>query len=304
MWSNFLQRLGIVHNKNWYEVDASVYAEAYQTFGGSFLMNPLVVESMSSLASIPVTYFACYQNDSLSGAIPVWRNYLAGDKRYLKKINKRRIFDVGNAEVILPVSHDAQLSLNVKGQFISEINKKTITNLKEQTETLSLARSFSKGDFSRKFRYNRRREIKKFQQNGGEIIPFSELSIKEITQLYICLFEKRWGKYPKGYETLELFINSISPLLMGHYLKLNDNPVAIQLIYLSCSQSIASAEYINGGVNPEYNQYSPGSILSFLNIQLAEEKAQSNNSALRFSFGITDKDYKSNWCVAHPVYRT
>lgn len=290
--------------ESWREVDPSVYADAYNLYGGSFLTHPQVIITMSAMVSIEPHYFAVYREDKLMGALAAWGNYLAGDKRYLKKKNKRRIFDAGNAEVILPLSKAYAFSLNgFKGQFISELHKGQLHNLTRQPETLSFARSFSQGDFSSKFRYNRRRELKLFQQDGGEVVLLEQLSPSEIAAVYIELFYKRWGWYPKGHERLVEFISAIYPLVKGHLLKKNNISVAIQLIYLAKTRTIISAEYINGGLDPVFKHYSPGSILSFLNIRYAEEMANNDGVPLRFSFGMTDNEYKNTWCDPHPVYR-
>src|SRR5690606_41711862 len=53
-----------------------------------------------------------------------------------------------------------------------------------------------------------------------------------------------------------------------------------------------SVEYINGGVDPETREFSPGSVLSFLNTQSAWEHARALDKPLRFSFGRADREYK------------
>lgn len=291
-------------HKCWCEVDSSVYEEAYNLFGGSFIMHPQVIAVTGTMASISTRYLASYQDGELVGALPLWGKYLAGDKRYLKKMKKRRIFDTGNAEVILPLSKKYYFSLaGFRGQFISELHREQLDNVICQPETLSLARSFKNGDFSSKFRYNRRRELKMFQQDGGEVVVLEQLASAEIATIYIQLFFSRWGKKPKGHERLAEFISGIFPFVKGHLLKKDTLPVAIQLIYLVKSSTVMSAEYINGGLDPQFKKYSPGSILSFLNINYAEELAVREGLPLRFSFGLTDKQYKNTWCVPHPVYR-
>jgi hypothetical protein len=290
--------------KDWQKVDASVYSEAYTKFGGSFLTHPQVIDAMSAMVSTPTHYYASYRDNQLIGALAAWDKYLAGDKRFLKKIAARTVFDTGNAEVILPLDPQQLISVKgFKGQFISECNHGNIDKLTSQQETLSLARSFTLGGFSSKFRYNRRRELKQFIKDGGEITPFTQLSAHDIATRYIQLFMVRWDKKPKGHERLEEFITAIRPLVHGHLLTMNDSPVAIQLIYLAQTAVRVSAEYINGGVDQQFQQYSPGSILSFLNIQHAEEIATNAEVPLRFSFGISDKEYKNSWCDTHPLYR-
>jgi len=290
--------------ESWCEVDSSVYADAYNLYGGSFITHPQVIITMGSMASIEPRYFAVCRENQLVGALAAWGNFLVGDKRYLKKKKKRRVFDTGNAEVILPLSKAHAFSLDgFKGQFISELHKGQLHNLSRQPETLSIARSFSQGDFSSKFCYNRRRELKLFHQDGGEEVLLERLSPAEIAAVYIELFYKRWGRNPKGHERLEEFISGIYPLVKGYLLKKNNTPIAIQLIYLARTRTVISAEYINGGIDPLFKQYSPGSLLSFLNIHYAEKMANDDGVPLRFSFGITDKEYKNTWCDPHPVYR-
>ena len=289
----------------WQTIDQAVYAQAYQQYGGSMLTHPQVITAMCNSVGVEAEYRAEYNNDTVSGAVAVWnKRYLVGDKTYLKKIGKRQHFDSGNAEVILPLDSNRKFSLSwLRGQFISELHADNIDGLKVQAETLSMARSLSNGGFSSKFRYNRRRELKLFEQDGGTIVSFDQLDAQTIAEHYITLFFKRWGKKPKGYERLHTFLHAIRPLVHGHLLVMNNKPIAIQLIYIAANNRIVSAEYINGGVDPQFRQYSPGSILSFINLQMAEEIAAQHHVPLRYSYGITDKEYKNTWCDTHPVYR-
>jgi len=299
-----LQHLLSHKHRHWQEVDSAVYAAAYQLYGGSFLTHPLTVSTMSQMVEVTPHYFAQYADDVVLGAIPAWGSYLAGDKRFLKKIDRRRVYDTGNAEVILPLSSDHAFALKVKGQFISERHRANIQGLKIQPETLSFAHAFKQGGYSKKFHYNRRRELKLFQQAGGQITPFEELSSDRIAQAYIDLFELRWNKKPKGFERLTEFIGALRPLLKGHLLSIDEQPIAIQLIYVADNPALVSAEYVNGGVDLTFRQYSPGSILSYLNITLVEQIAEAAQKPFRYSFGLSDKDYKDSWCSPHPVYRT
>ena len=146
--------------------------------------------------------------------------------------------------------------------------------------------------------------LEPLQQAGGQITPFEELSSDRIAQAYIDLFELRWNKKPKGFERLTEFIGALRPLLKGHLLSIDEQPIAIQLIYVADNPALVSAEYVNGGVDLTFRQYSPGSILSYLNITLVEQIAEAAQKPFRYSFGLSDKDYKDSWCSPHPVYRT
>lgn len=291
-------------NKQWQEIDAQLYEEIYAASGGSVITHPHTIKVLENITGLKVRYLGYQVSEKWIGALPLWGNYLVGDKRKLKKEKKNKLFDMGNAEVILPLVPGHIFPFEgIKGQLISELNLGNIEKPKQDSQSLSLARSFKAKEFSSKFRYNRRRELARFEQDGGRIVPFSELSEQEVVGHYTSLFELRWGKKPKGHEKMAEFFSMMRPLLWGHMLTMRDLPAAIQIVYLSKSVRCVSAEYVNGGVDPAFKQYSPGSILSYINIQQAEAIAQNADLNLRFSFGLSDNEYKNNWCNSHPVFR-
>ncbi len=63
-------------------------------------------------------------------------------------------------------------------------------------------------------------------------------------------------------------------LLRGSVLLLNDQPIAVQVLYRAEAPGWLSVEYINGGVDPQTREFSPGSVLSYLNTQAAWEDAR------------------------------
>ena len=91
--------------------------------------------------------------------------------------------------------------------------------------------------------------------------------------------------------------------MTGSLIYVNDEPVAIQVLYRVEAPRWVSLEYINGGVDPQQREFSPGSVLSFLNTQAAWEDAQARNKPLRFSFGRADREYKDRWCNPVPVFQ-
>jgi hypothetical protein len=91
--------------------------------------------------------------------------------------------------------------------------------------------------------------------------------------------------------------------MTGSLIYLNDEPVAIQVLYRVESPRWISVEYINGGVDPQSREFSPGSVLSFVNTQQEWEHARALGKALRYSFGRADREYKDRWCHRQPTYR-
>lgn len=295
---NFLQSF---RERGWSAVDAKTYAEAWQRFGGSVATHPLVVERLAQLAGIPVRYLAWEQNGELKAAIPTWGRDLALSKDVLKRAGKKGLFDLGNAELILPAAVDANVPLRHRGRYLSQLNQGRFSTLTQQTEQLAMARTPE--ELSKKFRYNQRRELRLLEEAGGVVRQVTDFSSTELAAIYCDLFLRRWGFVATGAERMADVVELLRELLIGSVIFLNDAPIAIQLVYRVESPEWISVEYVNGGVDPQTRDFSPGSVLSFLNTQSAWEQARSVNKPLRFSFGRADREYKERWCNPVPVFK-
>ncbi len=297
-----LNRIKGWRERGWTSIDAAAYAKAWNTFGGSVATHPLVVERLAELAGILVRYLGWEQNGELKAAIPTWGRYLALSKEVLKQQGKKGLFDLGNAELILPAAPDTQAPLRHKARYLSELNQGRFAGLKVQAESLAMAREPE--DLSKKFRYNQRRELRLLEEAGGVVRPISEFSSSELAAMYCDLFLRRWEFPATGAEHMAQVIEALRELLIGSVIFLNDAPIAIQLVYRVQAPEWVSVEYINGGVDPQTRAFSPGSVLSFLNTQRAWEDARELGKPLRFSFGRADREYKDRWCNPVPVFHS
>ena len=286
--------------RGWAPVEAEVYAQAWQRYGGSVATHPQVIERLAGLAQIPVRYLGWEQGGELKGAIATWGRDLALSKDVLKRSGKKVLFDLGNAEIILPIAADAQAPLRHRARYLSALNEGRVSTLKPQAEQLAMARTPE--DLSKKFRYNQRRELRLLEEAGGVVRAVSEFSSVELAAIYCDLFQRRWGFPAAGAARLAEVLELLKEFLFGSVLFLNDAPIAVQLVYQVQSNEWFSAEYVNGGVDPETRAFSPGSVLSFLNTQSAWEHARAANKSLRFSFGRSDREYKERWCNPVPVF--
>ncbi|MCY4330602.1 MAG: GNAT family N-acetyltransferase [Endozoicomonadaceae bacterium] len=290
----------------WQEIDAEHYQQASNQFGHSVITHPLLVKTVSTVTATPLRYIGKYEQQKLTGAVPLWGKYIAGNKQLLKKLNKHRLVDTGNAEVILPLSEAHSFNLRFKTTFLSCLHQRQINGLKQQHHTtISLLKSYTAQTpcFSKKFKYNMRRELRLFQEAGGYYKAVDEISVEDFCDIYTALFVKRHNKKPKGYENLSAVLQCLRPLQRGFILYDKTNqPVAVQLLLQAESPQWVSVEYINGGVDPAYKHLSPGSVLSYLNTRTASEYADSVGKVLRFSFGKTDAKYKDLWCYQSPVF--
>ncbi len=286
--------------RGWTPISALDYQQAWLRWGGSVMTHPDIVAGLSGLAGIETRYLGWLADGELQAAMPVWGKHLALSKKVLKRHNQRGVFDLGNAEIILPQAAESKIAVRHTGQYISELHAERISTLKPQKEGLALAREPEQ--YSRKFRYNQRREQRLLEEQGGVISLVSDLSIAERAQLYTLLFEKRWGFPVPGKDYLSEVFSLLSDFMTGSFISINGQPAAFQVLYRVESPKWISVEYINGGVDPAFNALSPGSVLSFVNTQAQWAYARSVEKPLRYSFGRADREYKDRWCNRVPVY--
>ncbi|WXL25241.1 GNAT family N-acetyltransferase [Ectopseudomonas mendocina] len=287
--------------RGWTPIDAAAYAQTWQQFGGSVATHPQVVERLAGLAGIPVRYLGWIEGGQIRAAIPTWGRYLALSKDVLKSKGKRGLFDLGNAEIILPVDPAVQVALHHRARYISALQAGRITTLREQPEGLALAREPE--EYSKKFRYNQRREQRLLEDAGGLIRPMLDLTAQEQAAIYADLFQRRWGFEATGKDHLTEVFSLMREFMTGSLIYFNDEPVAIQVLYRVEAPEWVSLEYINGGVDPQNREFSPGSVLSYVNTQTAWAEARAIGKPLRYSFGRADREYKDRWCNRVAVYQ-
>lgn len=296
-----LNRFGAWRERGWTPIDARAYADAWQRFGGSVATHPQVVERLAGLAGIPVRYLGWLEQGELQAALPTWGRHLALSKDVLKRHGQRGLFDLGNAEIILPAAASVRVPLRHQARYVSVLNAEQFSTLREQPEGLALAREPE--EYSKKFRYNQRREQRLLEEAGGVIRPMLELSAAEKATIYAELFQRRWGFEATGKDHLAEVFALLREFMTGSLIYLQDQPVAIQILYRVEAPQWVSLEYINGGVDPQNREFSPGSVLSFVNTQNAWSEARALGKPLRYSFGRADREYKDRWCNRQPVYQ-
>lgn len=296
-----LQFLQSWRERGWRVIDAAIYAQAWQRYGGSVATHPEVVERLARLAKIPVRYLGWEQAGEVIAAVPCWGRYLALSKDVLKKTGKRGLFDLGNAEIILPIAEQACVPVRQRLRYVSELNAGRISALREQPEGLALAREPE--DYSKKFRYNQRREQRLLEEAGGVLRPMLDFSAAEQASMYADLFQRRWNFEAPGKGHLQEVFALLREFMTGSVVLLDEQPIAIQVLYRVEAPKWVSIEYINGGVDPQQRDFSPGSVLSFVNTQTAWAEARALGKPLRYSFGRADREYKDRWCHRVPVFQ-
>ncbi|QNH79904.1 GNAT family N-acetyltransferase [Pseudomonas protegens] len=287
--------------RGWSEIDLESYQQAWHRFGGSFATHPEVVERLSHFVGITPRYLGWVVKGEVVAAIPCWGRHVALSKEVLKREGKRGLLDMGNAEIILPMAPGVTVPVRQRMAYVSQLNAEQISTLKVQPEGLALARAPE--DYSKKFRYNQRREQRLLEEAGGVLLPMSELSPQEQAAAYGALFQRRWNFSVPGKDGLVEVFTLLREFMSGSVVMLDSAPIAIQILYRVEAPQWVSLEYINGGVDPQSREFSPGSVLSFVNTQKEWECAKAVGKTLRYSFGRADREYKDRWCHTVPVYQ-
>jgi len=302
-----LNRIRFFRERGWEEISAVDYAGLWQCHGGSVATHPTFVERLSEFAEIPVRYLGWQRGGVLVAAVPTWGRHLALSNLALRAAGKKRLFDMGNAEVILPVAPGGEkVPLRHVAHFLSARHESDFQGLRRQKEELAFLKPSEA--FSAKFRKNERRNLRQFAEMGGIARPVGEFPSSELANIYLDLFQRRWGFAAAGAARMEEVFSLLRDWMRGSVIFLNDVPAAMQVLYQAESPQWVSVEYINGGFDPQARDFGLGNVMSSLNTAAAREEAQALGKTLRYSFGSyspghADCAYKSHWCLLEPVFR-
>lgn len=160
---------------------------------------------------------------------------------------------------------------------------------------VAVARSISDG-FTKKARYNRNREIKKFLESGGEFVSVNSLAADEFRQNYEQLYVKRRGVLPHHSQSAVRFFNQHHQDFFGNMALYKGEPIGAQLLLASTSNRGVFIDYINIGYDTEMKEHSLGTIMMWNNLTAAHAYAEEKGQPLHFSYGMMSGEYKAMWC--------
>lgn len=282
----------------WRECSSEDYSEAYELYGGSNCTHPNLLDFLQ--ANTPERY-----------------------RFYSKKIKgeiKAAIFTNSFGEFCLPGRYNHFMNADEiifpadkSERFLLPFNSKKISSLHSKNLLIKLPSIFNKRqiclvrtDLSQKTKKNRRNEVNRFLKNGGTISPTTNYSTQEICEIYNDLIIKRWGKKIDDIRLkyIHKFLSENPDMLFGNILEIAGKPCAYDLIIKSESPDWIYFDIPNGGVDPEYNHLSIGSVLMWVNTQQAISLCETQGKEIRFSLGMPTMSYKNRWCKTHHLLRT
>lgn len=290
----------------WKAISATAYRAAYEKWGGSVITHPRVLDFIHRhKPGIPHEYLCSSGNPGTSTAICRWGRWLAGDLPALNRYVQPEL-DFGEPEVILPQSpHAIKHYLWLRSRMLSELNHGAVPN----THIVHKAKNFIAqvkplNELSSKTRNTRSRKLKAWREAGGTVRPLKDFSPAELARIYGELYRKRRGRTLRSEASLTAVYTDLGDMVFGHVLFMRNQPCAYQLILRAESPRWISYEYVNGGMDLAFSEWSPGSILLGVNTQLAWEECCKTGRKMRYSFGRNRGAYKQTWCKALPVFQT
>jgi len=279
----------------WKKSDASTYEYCFNRFGGSVNMHPEVIRFFSTYNNQTVTYFHKEKNGEYIAAYALLNGNRIGVEQW-------KNFPLSYDEVMIPAAKDAIMLFPEKVNKLSHFNKGNFRNV-----NFRIARKnkicFVKNNFSAKTEKNRRNEYNRFLKAGGRCCDLNQFSPEELADYYIFLFKSRFADRLECYsrDSLITLIRAMKGMIVGHILFIEDEPCAMDLLFMAESDHIIYFDVPNGGVNMKYTHLSPGSLVMWKNICAARKYCELTGKEMRLSIGSVGKDwsYKLRWADTH-----
>ena len=280
-------------------ITAEKYSECYESWGGSFVLHPKVLNFFEQSYGVKTAYRGYFSEGKCIGAAPTWGTYIAGDQRALLACKLTEQVDLGYPVLHLPIAPGQHCTVLYRASFLLDLQRDKIkgavfTGLKEMSILKQIPDDLLAG--KKEFQIKERR----FERLGGTMRDIQEFRTDEIIAMYDELFRLRWNRRPQAITTMKHNLDHLRSFLFGKVLWLKNRPVAIQINYRAVTSRAICIDYINGGVDKSFSGISPGSLLSYVNGRDACADARHSDKQLIYSYGKSNTDYKDQWCDRVP----
>ncbi|MGL5968196.1 MAG: GNAT family N-acetyltransferase [Kluyvera sp.] len=278
----------------WTPCSFEEYASAYFKYGGSINMHPDIVRFFIQRRLKRFTFWQYQQDGEILAAY-----FVVDDKTIGLRV--RREYPVSFDEVLFPAAPACRFWLPESAKRLSPRHQHHIRNA-SYVVTGKRQVCHVKTDFSAKTIKKRNGEFRRFLAQGGSSCPLAELSSEDIAQLYVHLFKRRFRDTVRCYEREKMIdlLSSVRHLITGNLLSFNGIPCAIDIVLSAESNNLIYSDVPNGGVEPDFAQYSPGSLLMWKNISDARQWRDERGKEMVFSIGGYAErwNYKLLWADA------
>lgn len=278
----------------WYDCDYSLYKRCCLRFGFNNETSPWFIRFMMDHGA-EFRFLSYSRKGEVSGAVCLDHGWLANDSKNPSRVG-----------ACLPVSACAiwppfAAQIKCLAPFKAKCLHPHADNFINTSFSLFSKRevAFSKNmenGFSAKTRQTRKREIRRFVDQGGQFIDVSTFDGATLLDLYEPLFSLRWGIKAKISRLSKTFFTTFHDNFFGDILFLRDRPVGMQLLVRSVSNYGLFIDFINIGYDTRIKNHSVGTIMMWSNLEKASQQAKALGLPLFYSWGFMSGAYKARWC--------
>jgi CelD/BcsL family acetyltransferase involved in cellulose biosynthesis len=284
-----------LRSRNTVPITREEYARHYQSWGGSFILHPEVLQFLKDVHGVETAYRGYFLDGACIGVVPAWGTRIAGDRQALQACGLTDRIDFGYPVLHLPVAPGHRCTVLYRAGFLLDLQRPQVggavfTGLKRMAILKKIPDELPTG--KKEYQVKERR----FERLGGSVRDIREFGHDEIVAMYGALHLARWQHQPHAIGTMKATLDHLGKFLFGKVLWLKDRAVAIQINYRADTSRTICIDYINGGVDKSFNGISPGSLLSYINGREACAEAQAGGRRLIYSYGKANTAYKDQWC--------
>ncbi|PWI77134.1 Mig-14 family protein [Enterobacter sp. CGMCC 5087] len=273
----------------WCPSKFETYQYVFEKYGGTVNAHPDIIYFFMSNLGLKFEFWHYKEDGEVVAAYFISEGKIFG-------LNVWKYYPVSRDEVIMPFSPHSRLFVPVRSNDLSLRHRVGVMNAFYYGKRKIC---IVKSNFSAKTEKKRNGELKQFLSCGGGIFSLRDMTASEIARLYIYLFKKRFGESVRCYrhENLVNLLSSIPGMIEGNVLFFKGTPCALDLVLCSRSNHLAYYDVPNGGMDPEFSAFSPGSLLMWANICDARAQCGRDNREMIFSIGRHEAnwDYKLRW---------
>jgi len=293
------------HLTGWEESDASTYLQTYTRLGGNASTHPDLLNIQHQLFNIHHRYMV--KTDSkgyVIGAICVWEDNVLANDGTTWELTKNKALPIARDELIFPLDKTRNFFIPFHSKILSSLHKGSVKNA---TYTLNSGRTIciakSPSELTKKTKQTRQRELKKFLTSGGKIKPISGFTASDAMDIYDKLFYIRRGVHTKDLDCNKNLLRDYPDNFFGNILIYNNEPCAMQIIVKAETQHKICFDYINIGYDTNLTSLCLGTVLTWVNLNAAQDMWDEKQKKMRFSFGKPTFPYKTRWCTQEPIGR-
>lgn len=294
--ATFLRDLSVrIRSINTTLITHEEYARCYNSWGGSFIVHPDVLQFFDDTYGVKTVYRGYFKDGKCIAAVGTWGSYLAGDRNGLCAHKLTNRVDFGYPIVYLPIAPGCSCAVLYRAGYLLGEQRRRIDGaifpgIKKMSILKRIPDDLPTG--KKEFQIKERR----FERLGGVARDIQDFRNDEVIAIYTDLFHVRWQRKPHAIDALSRTLDCLRKFLFGKVLLLKNRPEAIQINYSAETSPAICVDYINGGVDKAFSGISPGSLLSYFNGRDACAGAKAKGKQLIYSYGKANTDYKDQWC--------